>query len=120
MAIDFITSAVSVENQDCTRLRLRTDNGTQYINNGFRNTVSIFGIKHEFIWKHTPEQNGHVESFHKTLKKKYLWRHEFASCQKVEKILTDAFADYNRERIHSAIGYMVPVEFASQWEMKNK
>ena len=34
--------------------------------------------------------------------------------------LADVFADYNRERIHSAIGYMMPVEFASQWEMKNK
>ena len=72
MAIDSITNAVSVENPDCSRLRLRTDNGTQYISNDFRKTVSVFGIKHEFIWKHTPEQNGHVESFHKTLKKEYL------------------------------------------------
>ena len=37
-----------------------------------------------------------------------------------EKILVDAFADHNQERIHSAIEYMTPVEFASQWEMKNK
>ncbi len=46
--------------------------------------------------------------------------HEFASYQEAEKILVDAFADCNQERIHSAIGYMTPVEFASQWEMKNK
>ena len=32
-----------------------------------------------------------------------------------KKILADAFADYNQERIHSAIRYMTPVEFASQW-----
>ena len=37
-----------------------------------------------------------------------------------ENTLTDAFADYNQEGIHSAIGCMTPVEFASQWEMKNK
>ena len=42
------------------------------------------------------------------------------SYQEAEKILADAFTDYNQERIHSAIGYMMPVEFASQWEMKNK
>ena len=93
---------------------------TEYISNNFRKAVSVLGIKHEFIWKHTPEQNGHVESFHRTLKKEYLWQHEFASCQEAEKILANAFADYNRERINSAIGYMTPVEFASQWEMKNK
>ena len=46
--------------------------------------------------------------------------HEFASYQEAEKILADAFADYNQERIHSAVGYMTPVEFASQWKMKNK
>ena len=37
-----------------------------------------------------------------------------------ENTLANAFADYNQERIHSAIVYMTPVEFASQWEMKNK
>ena len=72
VAIDSITNAVSVENPDCSRLRLRTDNGTQYTRNDFRKAVSVFGIKHEFIWKHTPEQNGHVESSHKTLKKRIL------------------------------------------------
>ena len=51
---------------------IRIDNGTQYTSNDFRKAVSIFGIRHEFIWKHTPEQNGRVESFHKTLKKEYL------------------------------------------------
>ena len=100
-----ITNAVSVENPDYSRLRLRTDSGTQYTSNDFRKAVSVFGIKHEFIWKHTPEQNGHVESFHRTLKKEYLRRHEFASYQEAKKILADAFADYNQERIHSAIEY---------------
>ena len=37
-----------------------------------------------------------------------------------ENTLTDAFTDYSQERIHSVIGYMTPVEFASKWEMKNK
>ena len=39
---------------------------------GFWEAVSVFGIKHEFIWKHTPEQNGYVESFPMTLKKEYV------------------------------------------------
>ena len=68
--------------------------------------VSAFGIgKHEFIWKNTPEQNGHVESFHKTFKKEYIWPHEFKNYQKAEEVPAAAFADYNTERTHSAIKY---------------
>ena len=67
-----------------------------------------------------PEQNGHIESFHKTLKKEYIWPREFRSYQDVEIALADAFVNYNDQRIHSAIGYMTPTEFAMQWELRNK
>ena len=72
--------------------------------------------KHEFIWKNTPEQNGHVESFHKTLKKEYIWPREFESYQDAEAALVEAFEDYNNDRIHSALGYLTPTEFATKWE----
>lgn len=121
VAIRSITEAVAVEKPDCSKLRLRTDNGNQYTSNDFRRAVSALGIgKHEFIWKNTPEQNGHVESFHKTLKKEYIWPCEFKNYQDVEKALAEAFADYNNKRIHSSIEYMTPIEFVAQWEMTNK
>lgn len=41
-------------------LRLRTDNGPQYGSHEFKKSMRLLGIRHEFIWKHTPEQNGHV------------------------------------------------------------
>ncbi|MGI0081411.1 MAG: hypothetical protein ACRECH_17540 [Nitrososphaerales archaeon] len=31
--------------------------------------MKALGIKLEFIYYHTPEQNGHIESIYKTLKK---------------------------------------------------
>lgn len=121
MAIDSITNAVVAEKPDCSRLRIRTDNGNQYASHDFRKVVQILGIsKHEFIWKNTPEQNEHVESFHKTLKKEYMWSREFGSYQDAEIALADAFADYNNQRIHSAIEYMTPTEFAMQRELRNK
>ena len=120
VAMESITGAVAAENPDCSRLRIRTDNGSQYASNDFRRTVTVLGIRHEFIWKSTPEQNGHVESFHKTLKKEYIWPREFGSYQDAETALAGAFKDYNHHRIHSAIGYMTPAEFAAQWELRNK
>ena len=117
--MESITGAVAAEDPDCSRLRIRTDNDSQYAGNDFRRTVAVLGIRHEFIWKSTPEQNGHVESFRKTLKKEYVWPREFGSYQDAEMALAGAFKDYN-PRIHSAIGYMTPAEFAAQWELRNK
>lgn len=61
-----------------------------------------------------------MESFHRTLKKEYVWLHEFVSYQKAERVLADVFAGYNTRRIHSVIGYVTPAEFATQLEMSNK
>jgi transposase InsO family protein len=52
-------------------LILRTDNGPQYMAETFRNTVKILGIKSEYIQKHTPEDNGDIESFHSAPGKLY-------------------------------------------------
>ena len=119
-AIDSVVNAVAIAKPDCTKLIIRTDNGPQYNSNEFRKSVTLLGIRHEFIWHHTPEQNGHVESFHKTLKKEYIWPHEFANYQQAESILAKAHADYNSSRIHSALGYLTPEEFMELWEMTHK
>ena len=68
------------------------------------------------VYVNTPQQNGHIESFHKTLKKEYVWPHEFGDSGQAEITLLVALEDYNRHRIHSAIGYMTPNEFAARWE----
>lgn len=119
-AIDSIVNAVAIAKPECSKLILRTDNGSQYNSRDFRQAVALLGIRHEFIWHHTPEQNGHIESFHKTLKKEYIWPHEFANYQQAEVLLQKARADYNSSRIHSALGYLTPDEFMELWEMTHK
>ena len=93
-----------------------------YTSHDFRTAVKSLGIgKHEFIWKNTPEQNGHVESFHKTLKKEYIWPREFSNYREAADTIAESFEDYNNERIHSSIGYKTPAEFAAEWrEATNK
>jgi transposase InsO family protein len=69
---------------DAGRLSLRVDNGPQYRSNAFRESTQIMGIRTEFIFRNTPEQNGHIESFHKTLKKEYIWVNDFQNYQDAE------------------------------------
>ena len=71
-------------------MRPRTGNGPQYGNHEFKKAMRALGMRHEFIRKHTPEQNGHVESFRGTLKREYVWPHEFARFRDAEAILAGA------------------------------
>ena len=119
-AIQSVLKAATSAGGKIPNLRLRTGNGSQYGSREFKKSMQALGIRHEFIWKNTPEQNGHVESFHGTLKREYVWPHEFARLQDAEVILARAFADYNGDRIHSALGYVTPNEYAHRREGGNK
>jgi len=119
-AVQCVVNAIASEKPDASKLTIRTDNGSQYISKKFRESIQILGARQEFIYHHTPEQNGHVESFHKTLKKEYIWPCEFANYQDAEIVIANAFWDYNNHRIHSALGYATPNEFVKSWKMRNK
>lgn len=119
-AVQSITNAVSSSKVDTARLTIRVDNGSQYRSRVFMESMKILGIRLEFIFANTPEQNGHIESFHKTLKKEYIWPFDFQNYQEAEIAVGKAFADYNHSRIHSALGYRTPNEFLKEWEMTNK
>ncbi len=119
-AIMSVNNSVASRKPDVTGLTIRVDNGPQYTSHDFLESVMVLGAKLEHIYVNTPQQNGHIESFHKTLKKEYVWPHEFANYQQAEVTLLEAFADYNNHRIHSALGYATPSEFCKQWEMRNK
>ena len=82
--------------------------------------MHTLGIRHEFVRNNTQEQNGHVESFHGTLKREHVWPHEFTRFQDAKVVLAKVFVDYNTDRIHSALGYITPNEFVLKLEGMNK
>ena len=98
---------------------IMVDNGSQYTSRDFRRSVDVLGARLEYIYVNTPQQNGHMESFHKTLKKEYAWPHEFKDAEVAGVAPLEALDDCNRHRIHSAIGYATPDEFAKHWEKAN-
>ncbi len=119
-AVESIVKAMATHKPHVTQLVIRSDNGTQYTSRKFKDALNVLQVNHEYIWNHTPEQNGHVESFHKTLKKEYLWPHDFTSFQEAEVVLSLAFIDYNQSRIHSSLRYVTPNEFVTSWRDRNE
>ena len=116
IAVESIVEAVAVAKPDCTGLTLQCDNGSQYTSKNFRKAISHLGIKMKYIWIHTPQQNGHIEPFHNTLKREYIWPHDFANYQAAEATIAEAYHDYNQNRLHSALKYVPPDEFLASWE----
>ena len=94
---------------------LRTDNGPQYQSEIFKNTVKLLGIRSEYIQKHTPEDNGDIESFHNSLKMDYIWVTDIDTFEDAKNLIEYAFKDYNSVRPHSSISFLPPDEFERRW-----
>jgi putative transposase len=100
---------------DVSKLTLRVDNGAQYTSRRFTESMRVLGLRVEYIFANTPEQNGNVESFHGRMKREYVWPKEFRNYQEAEIAMADAFTDYNQKRIHSSLDYKTPNEFLAEW-----
>ena len=92
-------------------LRLRSDNGSIFLAEHYLRTTKVWGISQEYIPGNSPECNGVIERFFRTLKQECVWLHHFESFEEAEYIISEWIRKYNHERLHSALGYRTPVEW---------
>jgi len=92
------------------KLVLRSDNGLVFTSKRYTATVKAYGLSQEFITPYTPEQNGLVERFIRTLKEECLWQHRFESLGQAREVISRWIRYYNLERPHQALGYQAPSE----------
>ena len=102
------------------KVTLRSDNGSQFEAGLVRAYLQQWNIQQEFSHVATPQDNGHIESYHHIIKKavcdKYEWQHLEAAKETI-----DSFVKfYNAERLHSGIGYVSPYQYFFQLGVKPK
>ena len=68
-------------------------------------------IKHEFIERGKPYQNGYIESFMDKIRNECLNLYLFITIYEARATISNYIDYYNNERPHSAIGYEAPVAF---------
>jgi putative transposase len=90
---------------------LHSDLGSQYTSEDFAKMIAEFEIKHSFSKKGCPYDNACIESFHAILKKEevYLTRYRDFKIAGL-KIFEFIEGWYNRNRLHSSLGYRTPQE----------
>lgn len=90
---------------------VRSDNGLIYQSRRFRAACRDYRLTQEFITPYTPEQNGIVERFFRSLKEECVWQHSFVSFEHARRELSAWIRWYNEARPHQALGYRSPREF---------
>jgi putative transposase len=109
VAAGALEDALSIRKPVTTQLTLRSDNGLVFGAKDFVRVVSKYGLSQEYITPYTPEQNGMIERFFRTLKEECVWNYRFQNYTHAQKVVDEWIHYYNTERPHSALGYHSPV-----------
>jgi len=89
---------------------IQSDNGSGYIAREFLQVLQENGLGHHRIKPHCPEENGVIERAYRTLREA-LDGEELRNLLEAEKVLGRVVRWYNEERLHSALGYLRPVDY---------
>ena len=89
-----------------------SDRGRQYASEAYRQRLAAAGVQPSMSRKGNCYDNAVIESFWSSLKRELVHRCEFATRAQAQAAIFEWLeVFYNRERLHSALGYQTPVDF---------
>ncbi len=104
---------------DCIKrniiLEIRNDNDSRFIAASVQKFFKDNHICQVFTHPYTPQENGHIESFHAILSRK-LKRYSFWYLQDLEECLVLFYEKYNNHRLHGSTLNLPPMVFWQCWE----
>ena len=92
------------------RPRIISDNGPQFIARDFKEFIRISGMTHVRTSPYYPQSNGKIERYHRTLKTTAIRPKTPLSLDDARRIVGEFVVHYNTVRLHSAIGYVAPLD----------
>jgi len=93
---------------------VRSDNGLIFQSSRFRAACRQYGVTQEYITPYTPEQNGIIERFFRSLKEECVWQRNFKNFEEARISIRSWIEWYNTERPHQSLDYKSPSEWRAQ------
>ncbi len=93
-------------------VRLRSDNGPEFIAQALQRFVSASSIETLYIAPGSPWENGYAESYHSKLRDELLNTEVIENVKHAHSVAHWWKRSYNEFRPHSSLGYQTPREYA--------
>lgn len=96
-----------------------SDRGSQYASADYQSLLKEYGMQASMSRKGNCWDNAPMESFFGTLKKELVHNRRYRTRDEARRDIFDYIeVFYNRERLHSALGYLSPAEYEKQFAAK--
>jgi transposase InsO family protein len=97
-----------------------SDRGIQYASPEYVTALEKYGIVASMSRPANPYDNASCESFIKTLKREEIYTNRYSDLEQLRTHIEEFIEEYyNRQRLHSALGYRSPEEFEQQSEREH-
>ena len=93
-----------------TRPRIISDNGPQFIAKDFKQFIRLCGMTHVRTSPYYPQSNGKLERWNQSAKVECIRPKSPLSLEDARRIVAEYVLHYNTVRLHSAIGYITPLD----------
>ena len=90
--------------------RIISDNGAQFIARDFKELIRLLGMTHVRTSPGYPQSNGKLERWHRTIKAECIRPGTPLSLEDARRLVVRWVEHYNHVRLHSALGYIAPVD----------
>lgn len=97
------------------QLQLRSDHGSQYDSADFMNEMKFLGLEMSKSFVRSPECNGIIERFHRTLEEQVFQIKSFSSFQEAHDTIEQFIKDYNKDWILHRLNYCSPIEYREKY-----
>lgn len=122
MKTDLVLDALDMAHKRQNPLRglmHHSDRGSQYASQEYRQRLWAYGMIESMSGKGDCWDNAVIESFFHTLKTECVYQERFRTRKQARQVIFDYIeVFYNRQRLHSALGYLSPECYERQLHLK--